>query len=242
MIGDSHPAVWRFDSNGQLEQGWPKTGRMGAGGGVIEQGIIFGIAPHPDGGVWLGGRLRTEANGSDATLWWLRDDGTLHPQSPRSWDRPGVAGGYQAGFGLAAGPDGVWMAGWLRGEAGLDDAGVWRLSNANGGIAGFPLARVDDSPREDSPSEIARDVAVDDEGHAWVTGGVQGHVTDMAVWRFAPDGELSGGPYIFNNGAGGDWNDGGWGIKVDPAGAVWVVGTSSGDVGAGLDMAVWKLE
>ena len=88
---------------------------------------------------------------------------------------------------------------------------------------GFPVRQ---------PGELGRwgvrGVAVDADGATWVTGATNGPPgSDFALWKFDARGILAPGfPRVRNGDAGGNDNDRGWGIAVDPGGDVWIAGVS----------------
>lgn len=93
-------------------------------------------------------------------------------------------------------------------------------------------------------TESGYGVTTDLEGNIFVTGYTgSGFKKDLIVQKYKPDGTLDqsfavNGTFIHNNAAGGDANDIGYDIILDPVGNIYITGESWG---SRSDMVIWKL-
>uniref|UniRef100_A0A7C4XJM2 Pyrrolo-quinoline quinone repeat domain-containing protein n=1 Tax=candidate division WOR-3 bacterium TaxID=2052148 RepID=A0A7C4XJM2_UNCW3 len=90
-------------------------------------------------------------------------------------------------------------------------------------------------------SDIARDIAIDNSGNVYVTGSVRwtGTSTDIFTIKYDANGSLLWTARYNNPDTSG--GDGGYGIKVDNEGCVYVVGQSQG-LGTGSDIVLIKYD
>jgi len=243
--GDLAACLWRYDTRGELADAFPRVLD-----GPLEDDEAEGeaVAVDPAGNVWLTGYRTNADDEAELALWKLDPHGRLYDDFPVT--RHGDAGGDGdvSGHDLAIDSSGhVWVAGEAhRGRrpgdhSDNDDLVVWRFDSDGRLAPGFPRVFHGLSA---NGTDFAEGIALDAEGHAWVTGlswRSQG-VTDFVLLKLSSDGTLHQGfPVLRTNDAGGEGLSLGTAVTVDPRGRVWATGYSTNDAGD-RDLVLWRFD
>lgn len=234
------------------------THHNAAGGNGIENGN--GIALQLDGKILVAGSSVNSSGNDDMCVWRFNSNGDLDT----TFNDPDGAGG-APGFGYvchnsAAGgnssdiaddivlqPDGkIVVTGVSIAGQGNYDSAVWRY-NADGTLdltfngTGFVTYDIAGG----SAGDLPRSISLQSDGKIVITGNSwNGSNNDMFIMRLNTDGILDTsfnglGYVVHNNAAGGNGDDIGFSIKINPDGKILVTGLSWSS-NASNDMVVWQ--
>ncbi|MCZ6691590.1 MAG: hypothetical protein O7H41_18550 [Planctomycetota bacterium] len=193
-------------------------------------------------------------NADDLAVWRFLDDGTLDSAfNGQGWTSHHDAGG-------GAGDDSGWdvtldgagkivVTGSTESAAAAQDMAIWRFNDDGTLDASFNSQGwvTHNGAAGASNDDQGLAVTLDATGNILVAGNSEAAAqTDMAIWRFLPDGNLDlsfngQGWATHDNAAGGMGIDVGTGIAVDAGGRILVSGWSDGG-GFNNDMVVWRFD
>ncbi|PCI37265.1 MAG: hypothetical protein COB53_06930, partial [Elusimicrobia bacterium] len=200
--------VERRDPTGDLLSSSPLAG-------AVDEGR-FDLEFDDSGKVWVVG-ARSSGGAPELGIWSFSSaDGSLISND----SVPGALGGVFAGGIVIDDGGDLWIAG---GEENPDETirlVLWRFDAAGAARAGFPVYY-----SRDAGADAATDLVVDPSGNAFVVGVSANPATseiDLAIWKFASTGVLTGGFPKF-------WP------AIRPAGATLDDSIGGGIVAAGLD-------
>ena len=251
---DRDMAIWRYHSDGTLDTTFNGVGYVthhNASGG---NGNDFGegIAIDPSGKIVVVGESINAAGDYDMVIWRYNPDGSLDT----TFNGVGyvvhhnASGGNGSDLGYAVVIDSsgkILVTGESFGTG--KDMVIWRY-NPDG-----TLDTTFNSPKgfvvyNGTGDDVGYDITIDSNGKILVVGYSYNSTTltqDMAIWRYHSDGTLdttfNGVGYVtHNNAAGGNGNDFGRGIAIDPSGKILVTGYGDRDPTAGInnDMVIWR--
>lgn len=252
--GPANPemTVWCFLTNGLLDtafsnKGWVIQGNAAGGNG---QDWGRGIAVDRSNRILVTG-YSFSGTSDDMVLWRFRSDGSLDTSfSNKGWvvhhNAAGGNGG-EWGYSVKADTNGKIVVAGFSHNGANNDMVVWRY-NPDGSLdTAFSNKGwvVHDNAAGGSGNEEAYAVTIDRNNKIVAVGySYNGKDTDLAVWRFNPDGSLdttfsNKGFVVHNGAAGGNTNDSGREVAIDANNRIVVAGYSGGP-GTGDDIVVWR--
>jgi hypothetical protein len=177
----------------------------------------FGLAVHPDGDIYVTGKVQTGANGSGSSnheLWVGRYDSSLAFISSATIPTSGSDG--TAGTAMRVGPDGNI---YVTGAASNATKDVW-LGKFNPSLVLVSSASYDNHGGGNG-GDKGNGLAFDNGGNIYVAGKVKDALSLGDIWlgKFSPSLVLVSSA-AFNDGSA----DSGFGVCVDPEGIVYEVG------------------
>jgi uncharacterized delta-60 repeat protein len=253
--GNTDMTVWRFNTDGSLDTTFNGTGfvvhNSAAGGNADDAASALALDLH--GRILVTGSSRNLAGNADMVIWRFNPDGSFDA----TFNGGGIvvnnsaAGGNadDAGNAITIDSQGrIVVAGTSRNIAGNIDMAIWRF-NANGTIDtalnGSGIV-VHNAAAGGNADDAGNAVTTDAQGRIIVTGtsiNNAGNI-DMAIWRFNANGSLDSalngsGIVVHNSAAGGNGDDAGKSVVLDPQGRIVVAGTSRNNAG-NADMVIWR--
>jgi uncharacterized delta-60 repeat protein len=237
-------------ATGTLDATFNGVGYLIYDAGIVNDEYGYDVAIDSEGRILVTGSIN---NGSDNDMVLMRytSAGVLDPSfgSGGIVTATGTLAGADEGKGIAIDSNGkILVAGTSYNTTTLSDMTIWRY-NSDGTLdtsfAGSGVVTHDGDPGNPNSTAYAYGIAIDDNGNIFTTGSIDSVSTDMAIWKYKPDGTLetafdSDGLQSHDS-AGSDYSDYGRAIAVDANGKVLIVGT--GVQGEALnDVVVWKYD
>ena len=181
--GRQAAAVWRFDEQGVLAEGFPRLLHGDAGGDGRDHANA--VAIDAQGYAWVVGWAANDLDNNDAMIWRLTPGGETAPGFPVV--RDGDAGGFRHdyAYGVAIDEHGNgWVSGSSFNRWTESDIALWKVG-ARGTVApGFPVLRHGDAGGERNDSAFG--VATDGQGAVFVAGDSMNERQRplLVLWRF----------------------------------------------------------
>jgi len=135
-------AVWKFDSAGTLQSGFPKLRSSDVGGGTSVSNAFTCAVSAGGGEIWAAGLASIAASGISAsdervTLYRLNASGNPVAGYPKVFNSPGGLGGGAIACALDASGN-VLLAGYALDASGRNQVGLWKTDGSGNLLAGFP--------------------------------------------------------------------------------------------------------
>ena len=228
-------ALWRFDQQGRLAEGFPALWRPDPG-----DSIGLSSAIDAQGSVWVAGQYHEVGRPETLGLWKFNGDGSLEDGFPVSGAQDLNDQRLTSGFDVEVGQSGeIWVCGWLREPRGRKDMALWRFDGNGRVVDGFPIVRNGDAGGDGH--DVARALSIDAEGAVWVVGTSTGLRSglDLMLWKFDSRGEaVEGFPTVWRGLDGAAVDDIAHAVAIDDRGLVWVAGRVH-DAQRNSDFALW---
>ena len=229
-------ALWKFDAEGNLLEGFPKIRDGDAGGNNNDSGsdVVVG----PEGNIWVTGTSDDSEGKANFILLKFDVNGDLVDGFP-------VIRGDLGGYGNAIVTDGQNLLSTGNPyslENGLNVA-VWKFNLSGNLLEGFPI--IWDGSTIGVMHDYSRGIALSSDGSIYVTGFLryQDLNENFVLLKFNSDGSLVNGFPIIRDGEAGvpGTGDHGNAIAVDSYGNVWTTGYSTNVLGNQV-FVLWKFD
>lgn len=123
---DTDLALWKYDSNGNLASGFPKTHNGAAGG---NDDVALGIGADSSGDLFLSGASKDATDEYDLALWKYDSNGNLASDFPKTHNSAAGGNGVDIGYYLIINSDDIYIAGASDNTAGNTDMVLWKYSS-----------------------------------------------------------------------------------------------------------------